>query len=190
MLIPATTLVSERTKVESFEAAFMLGMKEYFGNVEHLRTCICEAPVQGEEYRKEYLVVYDSVPGGTGYLKQLIQNDNFLIEVLQKAIHVMETCTCKDDSQKDGCYHCLYGYRQSRNIGSISRTVALNMFRQIVSGKDNRRLIKTINKIPVNSLADSELDKRIIINEAVINAKEFFDEESYKFINGVLNEVI
>ena len=59
----------------------------------------------------------------------------------------METCTCKDDPQKDGCYHCLYGYRQSRNIGSISRTVALNMFRQIVSGKDNRRLIKTINKI-------------------------------------------
>ena len=162
LLIPATTLVSERTKVESFEAAFMLGMKEYFGNVGHLRTCICEAPVQGEEYRKEYLVVYDSVPGGTGYLKQLIQNDNFLIEVFQKAIHVMETCTCKDDPQKDGCYHCLYGYRQSRNIGSISRKVALNMFRQIVSGKDNRRLIKTINKIPVNTLADSELENMFI----------------------------
>ncbi len=162
LLLPSTTLDTTKVKVESFEAAFMLGMKEYFGNVDHLKTCVCEAPVQGSEYRKQYLVIYDSVPGGTGYLKQLLQNDNFLIDVFQKSIHVMENCSCKDDLQKDGCYHCLYGYRQSRNIGSISRIAALNMFRQIVSGKDNLQVINSINNIPVNSLADSELEMMFI----------------------------
>lgn len=32
----------------------------------------------------------------------------------------MENCSCKDISQKDGCYHCLYAYRQSQQIGNIS----------------------------------------------------------------------
>ena len=186
LLIPATTLDSTKVKVESFEAAFMLGMKEYFGNVEHLKTCVCEAPVHGSEYRKQYLVVYDSIPGGTGYLKQLLQNDNFLLDVFTKAINVMENCSCKDNPQKDGCYHCLYGYRQSRNIGSISRTTALNMFRQIVSGKDNIQKITTIGKIPTNSLADSELEmmfieslsllktdaRAVTINKDFVNDKE------------------
>lgn len=38
-------------------------------------------------------------------------------------------------------------------------------------------------------LLEEELDRRIVINEAVINAKEFCDESSYRFINGVLNKV-
>ncbi len=39
-------------------------------------------------------------------------------------------------------------------------------------------------------LLESDLDKSIIINEAVINAKSYCDEDSYKFINGVLNKVM
>jgi len=39
-------------------------------------------------------------------------------------------------------------------------------------------------------LLESELPKKIVINEAVINAKEFCDDDSYKFINGVLSRVI
>ena len=37
LLVPATTMDSSSVKMESFVAAFMLGMKEYFGNVDHLR---------------------------------------------------------------------------------------------------------------------------------------------------------
>lgn len=39
-------------------------------------------------------------------------------------------------------------------------------------------------------LLESELPKTIVINEAVMNAKEFCDDDSYKFINGVLSQVI
>ncbi|MBR0393108.1 MAG: DUF1998 domain-containing protein, partial [Oscillospiraceae bacterium] len=162
LLVPATTMDSTSVKLESFVAAFMLGMKEYFGNVDHLRATVSEVPVPEAEYRKQYLVIYDSVPGGTGYLKQLMHEKNALIEIFEKALHVMENCTCKDDPQKDGCYHCLYAYRQSRQIGNISRTAAIRMLKSILSGKDNVEKIKRINDIPVNPLFDSELEQRFM----------------------------
>lgn len=40
LLVPATTMDSSSVKMESFVAAFMLGMKEYFGNVDHLRATL------------------------------------------------------------------------------------------------------------------------------------------------------
>ena len=162
LLIPATTMDSSSVKMESFVAAFMLGMKEYFGNVDHLRATVTEVPVPEADYRKQYLVIYDSVPGGTGYLKQLMNKENALIEVFEKALQVMENCSCKDDSQKDGCYHCLYAYRQSQQIGNISRTSAIRMLKSILSGKDNVQHINKINDIPVNPLFDSELEQRFM----------------------------
>ena len=185
LLVPATTMDSTSVKLESFVAAFMLGMKEYFGNVDHLRATVSEVPVPEAEYRKQYLVIYDSVPGGTGYLKQLMHEKNALIEIFEKALHVMENCTCKDDPQKDGCYHCLYAYRQSRQIGNISRTAAIRMLKSILSGKDNVEKIKRINDIPVNPLFDSELEQRFMeavrskagaanVNDSIRNGKHSY----------------
>lgn len=162
LLIPATTIDSSSVKMESFVAAFMLGMKEYFGNVDHLSVTISEVPVDGADYRKQYLVIYDSVPGGTGYLKQLMHKNNALINIFEKALHVMENCSCKDDHQKDGCYHCLYAYRQSQKIGNISRATAMKILKSILSGKDNIQKIKKINDIAINPLFDSELEERFI----------------------------
>ena len=162
LLVPATTMDASSVKVESFVAAFMLGMKEYFGNVDHLRATVSEVPVPDADYRKQYLVIYDSVPGGTGYLKQLMHEKDALIEIFDKALHVMENCSCKDDPQKDGCYHCLYAYRQSQQIGNISRSTAIRILKSILSGKDNVQKIDRINDIPVNPLFDSELEQRFM----------------------------
>ena len=49
---------------------------------------------------------------------------------------------------------------------------------------------RAILLIATCELLESDVPKNIIINEAVINAKEFCDEDSYKFINGVLSKVI
>ena len=137
ILIPATTMDSTTVRLESFTATFMLGMKERFGNVDHLRATVSEVPVADADYRKQYLVIYDSVPGGTGYLKQLMQRQDSLVDIFEKALHVLENCTCKDDPQKDGCYHCLYAYRQSNQIGQISRKTAISLLKAIISGKEN-----------------------------------------------------
>ena len=149
-------------RTESFTAAFMLGMKEYFGNVDHLRATVSEVPVPDADYRKQYLVIYDSVPGGTGYLKQLMNEKNSLIDIFERALQKLEQCSCKEDPQKDGCYHCLYAYRQSQNIGNISRSTAIRILRSILSGKDNLTKIEKLASIPVNSLFDSELERRFV----------------------------
>lgn len=186
LLIPATTMDSSAVKMESFVAAFMLGMKQYFGNVDHLRATVSEVPVPDADYRKQYLVIYDSVPGGTGYLKQLMHEENALVEIFEKALTVMENCSCKDDSQKDGCYHCLYAYRQSQQMGNISRSTAIRLLKAILSGKDNIERIDKLGNVPVNSLFDSELERRFIeainsmgnesrkisISNALVNNKE------------------
>ncbi len=162
LLIPATTFDNSTVRTESFVAAFMLGMREYFGNVDHLRSEVMEVPVPGEEYRKQYLVIYDSVPGGTGYLKQMMREKNALVDIFEKALTVLESCSCKEDEQKDGCYHCLFAYRSSRNMGNISRRKAIEILKAILSGKDNIEQIEGLGKVPVNSLFDSELEARFI----------------------------
>ncbi len=162
ILIPATTMDSSNVRQESFIAAFMLGMKKYFGNVDHLRACISEVPVPDADYRKQYLVIYDSVPGGTGYLKQLMHKENALTDIFEAALTVLENCECRNDIQKDGCYHCLYAYRQSKNIGEISRSTAVRILKQILSGKENIEEIPKLNNVPVNSLFESELERRFV----------------------------
>lgn len=89
LLIPATTMDATNVRVESFVAAFMLGMKKKFGNVDHLRATISEVPVPEADYRKQYLVIYDSVPGGTGYLKQLMNEENGIIDVFEGALETI-----------------------------------------------------------------------------------------------------
>ena len=49
---------------------------------------------------------------------------------------------------------------------------------------------RAILLIATCELLESELPKTIVINEEVINAKKFCDDDSYKFINGVLSQVI
>ncbi len=162
ILIPATTMDASTVRTESFTAAFMLGMKEYFGNVDHLRATVSEVPVPDTDYRKQYLVIYDSVPGGTGYLKQLMNERGSLIDIFERALQKLELCSCKEDPQKDGCYHCLYAYRQSKSIGSISRSTAIRLLKSILSGRDNLTKIEKLGNIPVNALFDSELERRFV----------------------------
>ena len=49
---------------------------------------------------------------------------------------------------------------------------------------------RAILLIATCELLESDLPKTIVINEAVLNAKKFCDDDSYKFINGVLSQVI
>ncbi|MDO4483989.1 MAG: DUF1998 domain-containing protein [Clostridia bacterium] len=86
ILIPATSMDTNRTKMESFSAAIMLGLKKHFGSVEHLRFTVMDAPVQDAEYRKQYLVIYDSVPGGTGYLKELTVTPDSLMDIFDLSL--------------------------------------------------------------------------------------------------------
>ena len=185
VLVPATTMDPTDEVQQSFVAAFMLGMREQFGNVDHLRTTLARAPEPGTDFSRQYLVIYDSVPGGTGYLKQLMREATSLVKVLRKALAVLEACGCgnepSDDSQgdsegetgsgingdyrgvagRDGCYRCLLAYRLSRNISQISRSTAMSTLNLILSGGAPTKTAG-LGEIEVDGLLGSELERLFV----------------------------
>jgi len=121
-----------------------------------------EAPGDSEIARRKYLVLYDSVPGGTGYLADLFRSKETFIGVLEDALAVLETCECAKDEDKDGCYRCLYAYRNAYEMPHTSRSVAVNLLREIVSHQDDFVEIETVDDISVISVVESELEARFI----------------------------
>ncbi len=190
LLIPATTFDFTDVIKESFTAAFMLGMKEYFGNVDHLRATVSEVPIPDTDARKQYLVIYDSVPGGTGYLKQLMNDDKSLIKIFESALNKMKTCSCNSDPDKDGCYHCLYAYRQNQNMGNISRKTAIKLLQSIVNGASSLEKIKGLNAISVNSMFDSELERRFIEAFRQMNTENRKVTINQEFVQGTEGYVL
>jgi len=161
MLLPASS--SHPVRLQSFVAALYLGLQMiYKGSIEHLQTTIMDEPIEGSSSRKQYLVLYDRIPGGTGYLKDLMESEAKVFDVLEQALHVLTHCDCMTDPDKDGCYHCLYAYRNSRDMPEISRTEAVEILGEILEHRENVIRVESVGDISINTLLGSELEKRFI----------------------------
>lgn len=124
---------------ESTIAALNLGLRRYFkGNVSHLRTEIQMLPDGAGGYQR-FIVIYDTVPGGTGYLKELASRDSqtgspkVLMTVLRLAWEAVSNCSCASDPDKDGCYQCLYQYSNAAGRRNISRASAVKLLTELVA---------------------------------------------------------
>jgi DEAD/DEAH box helicase domain-containing protein len=147
-------------KLHSFIAALQLGLKLHFkGNVDHLRVLISEEPQPNGSIRRPYLFLYDTVPGGTGYLKQLLRKtDDFMAVLFEKALTVAENCECED-----GCYECLFAYRNSFDQDKTSRTAAVSILKAILSRQQTLKPSDTsLSGVKLNALFDSVLEQRFI----------------------------
>jgi len=163
ILLPVSIISESNRKLQSFIAAIQMGLKMKFkGKIDHLQTTIHEEPVPDSNYKRRYLILYDTVPGGTGYLKQLMRSEHQLMNVLEMALTTLKSCACNQDENKDGCYKCLFAYRNSYNMPETSRDAAIEMFADILSNRD--RLVKTdnISNISINTFIDSELEARFL----------------------------
>lgn len=168
LLVPGITDMSGGdTAAASFTAAVMLGLRERFGNIDHLAVTLSNEPVADNPgLRKTYLVVYDTIPGGTGYLKQLAANRDELMGVLKNAYRAMQECAyCNDpDNHTDGCYNCLYAYRQAHDLELVSRQHAMDMLGPLVNDPDaHLARIETVGDVPVNRLVDSRLEEQFLV---------------------------
>ncbi len=163
ILLPVTTFSGSDRKLHSFVAALQLGLKEHFeGTIDHLETTVYEEPVPDSTYGKKYLVLYDKVPGGTGYLKQLMRSQEPLFEVFERALETLRSCECNSERENDGCYRCLYAYRTSYHMEETSRDTAIELLSDILKFKNRLTPTDTIRNMPVNALFDSELEARFI----------------------------
>jgi len=167
ILLPVSTVEGGDQSLNSFIAALQLGLKRKFGGkVDHLRVMDYAEPISengaASDYQRRYLMLYDSVPGGTGYLHELMQSPEQLLEVFRQARDVMSVCECNQDKDKDGCYSCLYAFRNSHGMETTSRTTAVDLFSRILDLSDQFETVKSIDEIAVNPVLDSELEVRFV----------------------------
>ena len=166
ILLPLADLAQSETRLQSFIAAVHLGLKNHFhGNVDHLQVMYVSEPVVGTSLRRHFLVLFDSVPGGTGYLSEISANPSVFKGVIEHARKTMQDCECQENPQADGCYRCLYAYRSSHQMQSISRNAASDTIDTILSHWDSLAELDkgdSLNHTVMNSLYDSELEMRFI----------------------------
>ena len=164
ILVPYTRSGLDETVLQSFMAALQLGLKQRFGGkVDHLRITPQEEPGVDGAPRRQYVLLYDSVPGGTGYLHQLLSEDaQTLGEVLQHAYKLIQACPCQSDPDKDGCYRCVYQYRQGRAMAQVSRKTAAGVLGELVGSLDKLTRVASVSQILINPHFDSVLESRFV----------------------------
>ena len=164
ILVPYTKSGVDEEVVQSFMAALQLGLKKRFGGrVDHLRLVTQDEPGKDGGPRRHFVMLYDSVPGGTGYLHQLLAQDaGTLADVLRMALETINKCSCNEDPEKDGCYRCVYQYRLGRNMNLVSRDRGKEVLTELVASLDQLEKVATISDIFINPSFDSVLESRFI----------------------------
>ena len=167
LLLPLADVGSDR-RLPSFLAAFQLGLKDrYGGSVDHLQTLVYSEPERDSLLRRQYLVLFDAVPGGTGYLKDIVREpatgeEHVLIDILRRARDRIRSCQCFGDPARDGCYRCLFAYRNSRDMSETSAHEALAMLTEILDLSDKLVRTESLSDISVAGLMDSVLEARFV----------------------------
>ncbi|NCC60224.1 MAG: DEAD/DEAH box helicase [Verrucomicrobiae bacterium] len=184
ILLPIIGGSGSEDTLHSFVAALHLGLKKQFkGNISHLSITKHSEPILDTNLRKQFLVLYDTVPGGTGYLKQLMQS-GMLLTILRLALENLRSCSCQNDESLDGCYRCLLGYQNSNTMRSISRKKAITILSDILQYEEKLIQVKDLRNVTMNVLFDSELENMFI--KALQKAKFGIDKAELikKPVNG------
>ena len=163
MLIPPVGGADAEQRNSSFIAALELGLKRRFaGAVDHLRVTTSKFPPAESGADLAFLMLYDRVPGGTGYLKQMMKDPTNVVDIFRLAREAILRCECNADPMKDGCYRCVYAYRRSHEMASTSRNTALAMLNAILDQAEDLREVEGLRSVKVNPLFESELEARFI----------------------------
>jgi DEAD/DEAH box helicase domain-containing protein len=171
LFLPEVGFAESKEALLSFISALELGLSKRFkGAVAHLRIAADVRMAANAEVNADgtkgsahtYLVIYDSVPGGTGYLKELMRDPEPLFEVFSLAKKALDDCECNQDDDADGCYRCMYRYRNSRERQAISRTVAQKLLAQILACQSALEPVANLISPPGNALLESALEKRFL----------------------------
>lgn len=174
--------------VEMFKAGVELGMKAYYkSSPEHIRIDSYEEMNLATMKKDHYLVMYDTIPGGTGYLSKLYDTEEFT-KLLQTAYEKIHECTCQWEG-KDCCYHCILTYGNQYKREAFSREAAETLFEKLISHASSwETLSGSVGTISQTGVAeDSELELKFVGALKTIsrnNGWEFekvADADSYRY---------
>lgn len=177
ILLPVQ-IMDAKAAVEMFKAGLELGMKEYYhSSPEHIRIDSYAETNRATGKTDYYLVMYDTIPGGTGYLAKLYDTEQFS-RLIELAYERIKGCTCQLEG-KDGCYHCIMTYGNQYSREHFSREQAEQLFAKLAGGtKQWERLAGPVGTVAPNGAAeDSELELKFVRALQTLASQEGWDFE-------------
>ena len=175
VLLPIQEFRSEE-RIALFRAGLQLGLKGYFkGKPDHIMIRESEAFNRETKRKEKYLVFFETIPGGTGYLSKLFDTGEFT-EVLQIAYDRIKHCSCKAEG-KDGCYRCIYTYGNQHERTILSRSEAEDLFRNILDKVDEWNSIESLQHVK-GFANNEESDLELMFVEALKALAKRFPESS------------
>lgn len=160
ILVPGVDAdVAER--MTSFAAALRLGIAAtYGGDPDHLEIVQATMPDQATSRVRRFLVLYDTQPGGTGYLERLKEPDEFKL-VLTRARQALESCDCERRATR-ACHRCLLRNARDGEYPLMDRRQALD----IVTGLRDDWQVAPVNRstdeISLVDQLESELEANFL----------------------------
>jgi hypothetical protein len=153
LLLPVSTLHYETT-LASFKGALLLGLrKDFGGDPQHLNV-LASSMSDGSAVRR-FLVLHDTVPGGTGYLDRFGDPDR-MKTILVLAREALRDCPCRTE-EAAACHRCLYGVLSAREMPHASRESALKLLDDFLGDWDVEE-IQTITGVDIAAVQLSELE--------------------------------
>ncbi len=162
ILLPVQ-IMEAAAAVEMFKAGIELGMKAYYkSSPEHIRIDAYDEMNMATGKKDHYLVMYDTIPGGTGYLSKLYNTEEFS-KMLELAYNKIADCECQHEG-KDGCYHCIMTYGNQYKREAFSREQAESMFQQLVAHRNSWEMLNgSVGTVSTGGGAeDSELEFKFV----------------------------
>lgn len=162
-------------EIQSLRACLSLGLRLRFeGDPSHLTIFPQKLPDGDNSLTRDYLVILDRVPGGTGYLKTLFQETDGaertgegIMAVMRLALDAMESCRCGrlselEENDTDGCYRCVRTYSQRYNAAQVSRDLGIRLLKKLIAAGEKRLEREGLTEIPNTSLFGSLLERELV----------------------------
>jgi len=163
ILLPVA-LARVRERLLSFTAALLAGIHaNYGGDPDHLAVVAARMPDHTIGVVRNFLVLHDTLPGGTGYLHRLASSDAFQ-DVLLRAREVIQRCSCVSEGRQ-ACHRCLLRHVSGQDYEAVSRADALDLLEQLLGENGEKWVIAPISSVAGISLekqVESELESRFL----------------------------
>lgn len=179
ILLPVQNFDSDEI-TQMFKAGIEAGLKIIFkGNPQHIGMWDYQEFNKTTQRFDKYLVLYDGIPGGTGYLEKLFNHEQFTKLLKESYLHIKE-CNCQHEG-KDGCYRCIFTYKNQYVQDGLSRKKAEELFKKLVDNSGHWDSFNTgLGSLSgTGQIEESELEDRFI--RSLKNLAQSKESEGWSF---------
>lgn len=158
-LVVPVSMYEVDERLASFKGALLLGIREVLGgDPAHLTVTTADAPNREGQGRRRFLVLYDQVPGGTGYLAPLADPAS-IKRILEAARDAIARCPCGAEG-RPACHRCLLGVVGRHEYHLARRDLARELLDALLEEPFEPTSVETVGGANIAGVEESELERR------------------------------